>query len=124
MAAAAPARTVERLSCLDPRLDRVRTARDGEVAVEQRLATRLADGERMELRAADVAEDDRLGARVDVAVAPFLERVEHEVKLVAGLGDEVLVTRRTLGVLASFDDAAGFELAQPRGQDVARCSGR
>src|SRR4051794_30994387 len=42
---------------LEPRFDRMGTARDGEVAVEQRLATCLADSQRMELRAADVAED-------------------------------------------------------------------
>jgi hypothetical protein len=44
------------LPLLDRRGDRVRPARDCEVAVEQRFPARLAHRERMELRAADVGE--------------------------------------------------------------------
>jgi hypothetical protein len=72
----------------------------------------------MEFRTADVAEDDRRAAGVAMPVAPFLERVEHEVQLVAGLRHQVLVARRVVGVAAPLDDAGRFELAQPRGQDV------
>jgi hypothetical protein len=108
---------------LDLRLDGVRAADDGQVAVLERLAARGANRERVELRATGVREDDRLGARVAVPVAPFLERMEHEVELVAGLGQHVLVTQRPLLVRATLDQPGLLELAQPCGQDVARRTG-
>ena len=77
----------------------------------------------MELRAAAVLEDDRLGPRVQVPVAPLLQREQDRVKLVARLGQLVLVAQRALGVRAPLDDPGALELAQSRGEHVARGAG-
>ena len=82
-----------------------------------------ADRLRVELGAAGVLEDHGLGARVEVAVAPLLELQQHRVQLVAGLGQQVLVARRALGVEPALDDARLLELAQPAREHVARGAG-
>ena len=111
-----------RAEALQRRLDRVGAAADGEVAAAYRLAARRADRQRVELGAAAVAEDDGLGAGVDVAVAPLLEREQDRVQLLAGRGQQVLVARRPLGVAPPLDHTARLELSQPRREHVARRS--
>ena len=51
---------------------------------------------RMELGATRVLEDDRRGARVQLLIAPFLERKDDGAKLEACLGQVILVAGRVL----------------------------
>ena len=108
---------------LERGVDRVRPAGHLQVAQPGRLAARRAYRRRVELRAAAVLEHDRLGARVQVPVAPLLEREQDRVQLVARLGQLVLVARWALGVRAPLDDPGVLELAQPRREHVARGAG-
>jgi hypothetical protein len=57
-------------------LNGVGAAGHGEFAVAEGLPAVGADGEWVEVGAAGVLDDDRLGAGVDVPVAPFFEREE------------------------------------------------
>ena len=71
----------------------------GELAVTDGFVAGGADGQWLELGAAGVLEDDRLGSRVDVSVAPFFEREQDGPKGLPGVSQEVLVAWRTLRIL-------------------------
>src|SRR4051812_40319246 len=95
------------------RFDGVGSTDDGEVAGAVRLSAGPADGQRMELCAAAVLEDDRLGAGIDVAVSPLLQGEQDRLELRARVREQVLVARRPLGITATLDYAPLLELAQP-----------
>src|SRR4051794_28412331 len=86
---------------------------DGEFAGAVGLSAGRADGQRMELCAAAVLEDDRLGTGIDVAVSPLLQGEQDRLKFRAGVREQVLVARRSLGIKATLDYAPLLELAQP-----------
>jgi hypothetical protein len=98
--------------------------RYGELAVTDGFVAGGADGQWLELGAAGVLEDDRLGSGVDVSVAPLFEREQDGPKGLPGVSQEVLVAWRTLRILPALDHACLFEFAQPCGEHVAvpRCS--
>src|SRR4051812_32113713 len=78
---------------------------------------------RMELGAARVLEDDRRGARVQLLIAPFLEREDDGAKLGASLGQVILVAGRVLLVDSPLEYADFLETAQPTGQYIPRRPG-
>jgi hypothetical protein len=57
----------------------------------------------MELCAAAVLDDDRLGAGVEVAVAPLLQGEQDRLEIRARVREQVLVAWRPLGVAATLD---------------------
>jgi hypothetical protein len=101
----------------------VGAAGHGELAVANGFLAGGADSHWVEIGAAGVLEDDRLGAGVDVSVAPFFERKEDGLKVSSGLSQQVLVARRTLRILPALDHTRLFKLAQPCREHVARRPG-
>lgn len=95
----------------------------GELAVTDGFVAAGADGQWLELGAAGVLEDDRLGSGVDVSVALFFEREQGGPKGLPGVSQEVLVAWRALRILPALDHACLFEFAQPCAEHVARCPG-
>src|SRR5688572_3061189 len=101
----------------------MRPAGDRQLTEADRVPAGLADRDRVELGPARVPEHDRLRARVAVPVAPLLEREQDRVQLVAGVGQQILVPRRAIGVAAALDHARLLERAQPAREHVARRAG-
>jgi hypothetical protein len=108
-ARAIPSRPTRRRTCAYPPTTRatdttqlhrgfhgVGAACHGELAVADGFLAGGAYGERVEVGAAGVLEDDRFGAGVDVPVTPFFECQEDGLKVSPGVSQQVFVAWRML----------------------------
>src|SRR3954463_12015152 len=77
-------------------LHRMGAAFDDQLPGPDRFSAGGAHCARMKLGATRVLEDDRRGARVQLLIAPFLERKDDRAKLEACLGQVILEARRVL----------------------------
>lgn len=77
-------------------LDRMGAALDHQLPGPDRFSASRTHCAWMELGATRVLEDDRRGARVQLLIAPFLEREDDGAKLGACLGQVILLAWRVL----------------------------